>query len=94
MQLIARGIAAVAVCAAVPLVLAPVASADPNSPPSPPMPCGVPGKQPCPGFPGGGPLPTITNDGCHMDPYGAWLICPGPRTCGPFGCSDGSPSPG
>jgi hypothetical protein len=41
------------------------------------------------------PNPAYTDSsGCHVDQYGAHMICPGPRTCGPFGCSDGSPSLG
>ncbi|MUL76447.1 hypothetical protein [Mycolicibacterium sp. CBMA 226] len=36
-----------------------------------------------------------TDPGCHMDQWGAHLICPDhPRYCGPYGCTDGSPTPG
>ncbi len=76
------------------------ALADPSDPygpgPGPVIP--LPG---CPGFRCFGPdphaaphPPGVDDSGCHIDKYGAHLICPGPRTCGPFGCSDGSPSPG
>jgi hypothetical protein len=85
LRIVTRGIAALATFTAL-LVLAPVANADP--------PCSIDFAHPqfsnC-------PLPSPTppsNDGCHPDGYGSHEICPGPRSCGPFACSDGSPSPG
>jgi hypothetical protein len=98
MQIITRGIAAlvavVTLAAALVLGTATVL-ADPSDPyaPGPPPVLPLPG---CPGFSCfNQPMsPPPTNDGCHPDGYGAHMICPGPRTCGPFGCSDGSPSPG
>jgi hypothetical protein len=59
-----------------------------------------PGTLPKAGGPASAPWVCVPNpaytdpSGCHIDKYGAHLICPGPRTCGPFGCTDGSPSPG
>ncbi len=80
MQIITRGIAALV--AVVTLAAAMVlGNATAGADPSDPY-------GPCPG-----PQPR-TSDGCCLNGYGSNFICPGPRYCGPFGCTDGSPSPG
>jgi len=79
MRIITRGIAAQAACAAAPLILAPVASADPNVPRDYfPIPGGVLGEPLCPGFPGGPPMPPPPLGGwpAPTNKYGATPMCP------------------